>query len=316
MTEISVVLPTHNRADWLLLALRSVLWQRDVQLELIVVDDGSTDDTSRVVAGLRQRVRLVKRDDPGGVSIARNDGAAQATGEWLAFLDDDDLWAPEKLVRQFAAVRRTGRAWGYTGWVVINDSLEVIAGEPPPPPSRVAELMCRRNVLPTASSVMVRRDVFEKAGGFDAELTNGEDWELWIRLTNYGPPAWLPEPLVGYRLHPGNASLDTEALRAGMVLIEQRHGTKVDRGSIERWIAESQLRTGHRAKALKSLALAAIHGNVSGMASELMAALVRRVDRVLDRPPRMFPPTADAIWIAEAQRWLDEFAALPTLPLL
>ncbi|HEX6207479.1 MAG TPA: glycosyltransferase family 2 protein, partial [Actinomycetota bacterium] len=104
--EISAIVPTHNRAGLLTTTLRTVLWQRDVSLEVVVVDDGSSDATADLVEGLGDpRVRLVRHDAPRGVSTARNRGASEARGDWLAFCDDDDLWAPDKLARQLAAAR-------------------------------------------------------------------------------------------------------------------------------------------------------------------------------------------------------------------
>ena len=113
-----MVVPTHNRSRLLTTTLRSVLWQHDVDLEVIVVDDGSTDDTAQVVAGLGDpRIRRVHHPTPQGVSAARNRGIAEATSDWVAFVDDDDLWAPDKLTRQLgseAAVdaRTSGPATG------------------------------------------------------------------------------------------------------------------------------------------------------------------------------------------------------------
>jgi glycosyltransferase involved in cell wall biosynthesis len=307
VTEISVVIPTRDRQRCLGMALRTVLWQQQADIEVIVVDDGSTADTAEVVDGLGEsRVRLIARKHPGGVSAARNHGAAEAVGEWLAFLDDDDVWAPDKLARQLSSARAAGRAWAYTGWVTINDALRVMAGRPPLPPDRVVKLLRRRNTIPTGgSNVIVRRSAFEHVGGFDAQLTNGEDWELWIRLSRQGLPAWVPEPLVAYRIHPGNASLDARAVWSTVDLIEQRYGTPVDRGSIERWIAESYLRTGQRGRALGSMARAAVHGQARAVAGDLLGALGNRVDRRLRRAPKTPRNAVEIEWMAEAQRWLD-----------
>ncbi len=102
--DVSVVIPTRNRSTLLAMALRSVFHQQDVELEVIVVDEASTDDTSTMLATIGDaRVRVIRNDAPHGVSAARNSGAAEARGEWLAFLDDDDLWAPTKLARQIHA---------------------------------------------------------------------------------------------------------------------------------------------------------------------------------------------------------------------
>ena len=108
MPEVSVVIPTRDRSRLLGLTLHSVLWQRGVVVVVVVVDDGSTDDTAQTVAGLADpRVRLVRHDTAQGVSAARNRGITEAHGRWVAFLDDDDLWAPDKLACQLQAARGT-----------------------------------------------------------------------------------------------------------------------------------------------------------------------------------------------------------------
>lgn len=310
MTEVSVVIPTRNRMASLGVALNSVLWQRDVRLEAIVVDDASTDETRAMVSSLGEpRVRLIHHSASSGVSAARNDGAREATGTWLAFLDDDDVWAPGKLVSQVTAAEASGRDWVYTGWVTIDNEMRVVGGRPPPPPDQVTTLLYRQNAIPTGgSNVMIRREAFEKARGFDPGLTNGEDWDLWIRLAGEGPPAWVPEPLMAYRIHAGNASLDAEAVWATVATIERRYRMKVDHGSIERWIAESYLRTGHRTQAVVHLARAAAHGHEKDVASDLLAALGKRVDRARGRRSHPGGPSSDAAWIARAQAWLDDLA--------
>ena len=113
--EVSVIVPTRNRSALLAMTLRSVLRQRDVDLEVIVVDDASTDDTPRVLAALTDtRVRVIRHAMPSGVAAARNHAAAETQADWLAFIDDDDLWAPEKLLCQLQAAQQLGRDWAYT----------------------------------------------------------------------------------------------------------------------------------------------------------------------------------------------------------
>ena len=311
--EITVVIPTRNRATRLRQALQSVLWQRNVRLEVIVVDDASIDDTPRMVDGLEEsRIRLIRHEQPSGVSAARNDGAREASGAWLGFLDDDDVWAPEKLARQIAAAEASGRSWVYAGWVTIDDHLQVLTGRPPPPPDQVVKLLYRQNAIPTGgSNVIVRRDTFERMNGFDPRLTNGEDWELWIRLADASPPDWVPEPLVAYRIHPGNASLDTPAVWTAVAMIERKHGVTVDRGSIDRWIAESHLRTGRRMLALTHLALAAVHGHRRDVSRDLLTALKRQLHRGLGDRSQTLARASDTAWSAQAQSWLDSLAPPP-----
>ena len=101
---VSVIIPTRNRSTMLAQTLGSVLRQRDIRCEIVVVDEASTDDTQAVLSRLAAGVRVFRHDVPRGLAAARNSGAAEARGDWLAFLDDDDLWAPDKL--QTAAPRR------------------------------------------------------------------------------------------------------------------------------------------------------------------------------------------------------------------
>ena len=178
--RVSVVVPTHNRSDLLSVTLRSVLRQRDVDLEVIVVDEASTDDTTAMLGRLADsRVRTIRHETPRGVSTARNRGAREARGEWVAFIDDDDLWAPDKLARQLHAAQETGRDWAYVGSVNITDGLRIVYGLPPPSPEQVVLALPHYNAIPAGgSNVMVRRAALLQAGPFDIRLRNTEDWEM------------------------------------------------------------------------------------------------------------------------------------------
>src|SRR5918996_76049 len=112
--QASVIIPTHDRRDLLRLTLRTVLWQTGIDLEAIVVDDGSTDGTSDVVQAIGDaRLRCVRHETPQGVSTARNHGMDLARGNWIAFLDDDDLWAPTKLRAQLDSATASNATWCY-----------------------------------------------------------------------------------------------------------------------------------------------------------------------------------------------------------
>jgi glycosyltransferase involved in cell wall biosynthesis len=305
--RVSVVVPTRNRSRLLATTLRGVLRQRAVDLEVIIVDEASTDDTTAVLAAIRDpRVRIVRHDVPRGVSAARNRGAEEARGDWVAFLDDDDLWAPDKLARQVQSAIAAGRDWVYTGSVNIGDRCEIVYGQPPLPPEEMVEALLRYNAIPGGgSNVIVRRTLLRRAGPFDTRLLNTEDWEMWIRLAKTGPPAWVCSPLVAYRVHSSNASLDVIEIRRGARLIEQLHATTVDWGRIHRWMAESCLRLGHRKQALVQFAKAAVRGQSRGVASDVTAILRRRV------PLRVSSGLGTAAlsetdWIADASTWLRE----------
>jgi glycosyltransferase involved in cell wall biosynthesis len=303
--KVSVVIPTHDRRAWLELTLRSVLRQHHEDLEVIVVDDGSTDGTAQMLAEMAHaRVHVIRHASPRGVGASRNHGAAEAHGRWIAFVDDDDVWAPEKLARQLEAAHASGRAWVYTGSVQVDEHTRVFGGNPPPPPEAVTRLIARYNVIPGGgSNVIVRRDAFERAGPFDLRLKNTEDWELWMRLNEHGPPAWVPRPLVGYRVHRGQASLDVAAIFEGVSIIEREHGTRVERGVLHRWIAEVCLRNGDRGRAVKHMAIAALRGQAIGVAGDIATILRRRInlERASADTERPHPE-----WIEEARIWVDE----------
>ena len=305
MTSVSVVIPTRDRAALLETTLRSVLWQDDVDLEVIVVDDASTDATPEVVAAAADsRVTLVRRDEPHGPPGARNLGAGRASGEWVGFVDDDDVWAPDKLARQLAAADPADRGWVYVGAVAVSESLAIVSGNPPPSPEAVMAVLPRSNPVPGGgSNVILRRDLFERVGGFDERLAPCEDWELWARLTRHGPPAAVHEPLMGYRLHAGAASLDVEGIVVAARAIEQLHRTSVDWGTVHRWLAETCLRTDRHLEALSHFARAALHGQAAGVASDLADIVRRRVARVTGQRSDVGRTTG---WAGGASRWLRE----------
>jgi glycosyltransferase involved in cell wall biosynthesis len=310
MMLVSVVVPTRNRSRLLRTALRSVLRQRAADLEVIVVDEASTDDTTDVIAALGdRRLRVIRNDVPLGPNGARNRGAAEARGEWLAFVDDDDLWAPDKILRQIGAAEQSGRDWVYAGSVNVNDRLEVVHGVPPLAPEEVAAALPHYNAIPaSASNVVIRREAFVGLAGFNEDLRACEEWELWLRLADRGLPAWVRSPLVAYRMHARSASLDVGAVLQGARALEQLHGAQIDWGRFHWWVAQLCLRNGLRGDALRAYGRAAL----AGRHREVGADLANAVRQMLHRRVGLAAPArrADAAWEAEAQRWLEEFRNL------
>jgi glycosyltransferase involved in cell wall biosynthesis len=305
-----VVVPTRNRSRLLATTLRSVLWQRDVELSVIVVDDGSTDDTAELIASLGDaRIIMVRHTAALGPSAARNVGAGQAQGEWIGFVDDDDVWAPEKLARQVAAAEQTGRDWAYVGSVNIGIGLDIVSGSPPPPPDAVLSALPMCNPIPGGgSNVILRSRLLSMVGGFDGRFVPCEDWELWARLARTGPPAFVSLPLMGYRVHSGNLSLDTAGIERGALLIQQLYATNIDWGRLNRWLAESCLRVGRRRQALSHFAKAAMQGQTWGVASDLTAIVRGRIERRIGWDPCENTRSSES-WTADALPWLKELAA-------
>jgi glycosyltransferase involved in cell wall biosynthesis len=304
--EVTVVIPTRDRRDRLLLALRSALRQTDVDVEVVVVDDGSTDPVEDVVRATDDaRLRLVRRERPGGVSVARNDGMACASGAWIAFLDDDDLWAPSKLARQLAALRADDRRWAYAGEIVVDAELRVIGGEPPPPPGEVVRLLDRHNAVPAgASNVIASADLLDRVGGFDPALTTSEDWDMWIRLARDGLPASVRDGLVAVTIHPGGASRNVPKMLDEVEIVAARYDLPLDRVRHLRWAAWMALVDGRRVEAARHYARAVAAGDAASIGRAAAALVVPSLARRARRPA----PAGTDGWLEEARGWLEALA--------
>ena len=313
--DVTVVIPTRDRRDLLAQALRTALDQRDVRVEVVVVDDGSTDGAEEMIRHLAEsRVRVIRHERSRGVSAARNRGVAEATAPWIAFLDDDDLWAPSKLQEQVAAADSSARSWAYVGSVNVTRDLTVIGGAPPPPPEVVAREIERRNLIPGGcSGVLVRTDTMRRLGGFDERLGIVADWDLWIRLALDGSPACVAKPLVAYRVHTGNASRNTGRLSAELAVIDRRYGGRVDRVAFTRYLALVARRAGHRREALRHYLGAARIGGaryvIRGFGPDVWTVVGGRLADAAPAPLlwRRRRPSATA-WTAMAQTWLDQLS--------
>ena len=196
---VTVVIPTYNRAHLITRALRSVLAQTFTDFEIIVVDDGSTDDTETVVISLDDARVHYYRQPNAGASAARNYGMREAKGEFIAFLDSDDEWFPNKLELQVARFRELPNTVGmlYTG------SQTVTEGSPPETfiPSQRGNLyrqLLEQNVAHGTSSVMIRRSVVERVGYFDEQFPAIEDYDYWVRVSTCFEIDFVPAPLMRY----------------------------------------------------------------------------------------------------------------------
>lgn len=194
--EVSVIIPTHNRASLLQRALDSVLAQHRPAGEVIVVDDGSTDDTAHQVREHYPTVRYLYQPNR-GVASARNRGIRAATRPWLAFLDADDQWLPDKLARQLAALAREPH---YR--IGHGEEIWIRHGRRVNPMKKHAKTggwlfeRCLPRCVISPSAVIVHREVFDAVGLFDESLPACEDYDLWLRVCIRFPVQYLPEPLI------------------------------------------------------------------------------------------------------------------------
>lgn len=199
---IDVVIPTYNRRDLLPGAIASIKAQTLPVARIFIVDDGSTDGTIEWVRTLAQddpAIELVEMQH-GGANVARNAGIARARSEWVAFLDSDDAWEPEKLERQFALLEERPDLVGlFCGFRLVGIKVEKIH-RPRDNPS-LLDLRCA-NGLGSTSGAVIRRSALQEATGFNPELPSCQDWDLWFRLRRIGPMGVARLPLVRFNCGP------------------------------------------------------------------------------------------------------------------
>ncbi|NLN75568.1 MAG: glycosyltransferase [Armatimonadetes bacterium] len=229
MPKVSVIIPTYNRAELLYQAIASVLSQTYGDFELIIVDDGSTDNTRSVVEGIGDdRIRYIWQENQQRC-VARNTGIDAALGDYLAFLDSDDLWLPRKLELQLAALNVHSQARASHGRCIrMGPNLEYIypqellVSDDRVRCCDVRETLLVRNIF-SSQGVVAHREVFEQAGGFDPALPHGEDWDMWIRLSAFTPFCLVNEPVGIYRVHPGCRTSNPVSTLAGDMIIIEKH---------------------------------------------------------------------------------------------
>jgi glycosyltransferase involved in cell wall biosynthesis len=298
--DVTVVIPTRDR--WPLLAsaaLPSALGQEDVGVEVLVVDDGSRDETPARLAELADtRVRAIRHPDSLGVARARNAGIVEARGEWVAFLDDDDVWSPRKLRLQLDAAAAAGASFVYGGAAAVAKDRSWLYSLPPTDPAVLARTLLMRNVLWGGSSnVVARTGLVRQAGGFDERLFQLADWDLWIRLTQTAPVAACPEVVVGCIVHPESMLLTSEDdVFEELRYIEEKHratreasGVSIDRRLFRRWVASGHVRAGRRGRAARMLLAGAVRDRDPRAVPRAVAALLGNraagsLRRVLGRP--------------------------------
>ena len=223
---VSVVIPAYN-VEWCVgRAVESVLAQTFRDFEVIVVDDGSTDDTAKVLQQYGAALRVVRKSN-GGLSSARNAGIAAAGGEMVAFLDADDWWLPAKLERQVDLMRRRPEV-GFcsTAASVVDPDDRVInvwRTQPWHGPFLVHLFGAHGDVAGSGSAVMARRHLLDKVGGFDEALRSLEDIDMWMRLASEAEYASIDEALVVILKHPDSMSRNLEVMRISAVQVMQKN---------------------------------------------------------------------------------------------
>lgn len=234
MTTVSVIVPAFNQARWLPETLKSALEQTVPPTEVIVVDDGSPDNSAEIAARFGGVVRVIRKKNE-GLSAARNTGILNCSGDWLIFLDSDDLLPPRFIEQHLLTVQETECDVAFAGHVPIDEHGNRIGcekfggmlnGESP------LEALLRGNAFPPHAA-MTRRQCLASAGMFDPWLTSYEDWDFWLRLAYAGAKfATTPDLIVPYRQYPGSMSKNaTRMFQTGLTVlkkIEVRSGLRFE----------------------------------------------------------------------------------------
>jgi glycosyltransferase involved in cell wall biosynthesis len=218
---VSVVIPAYNGGALLRAAVDSVLAQDyAAPTEIVVVDDGSTEPIEAFLADVVDRLRIVRQDNA-GTAAARNRGVREAGGEYIAFLDQDDLWDPHKLSRQVPLFRDDEIALVHAGARFVNTDGDVtsIVTADPDLDTHALLAACRLAV----QTAVVRRSVLMELGGFDESLSGADDWDMWIRIVERFRIAAVPDALATIRVHPGNQSRNAELMYSSARQLMAKH---------------------------------------------------------------------------------------------
>jgi glycosyltransferase involved in cell wall biosynthesis len=311
--EVSIVVPTRDR--WHLLsshALPSALGQAGVAVEVIVVDDGSTDGTREELARIHDARLRVLRNSRSGVASARNTGIAAAHAPWVAFLDDDDLWSPEKLRKQLDVVG--SRSWVFGAAIVVDETLSPLYALPLQRPDGLADALRRGNLIPAGmSNVVARTALVRELGGFDEQLSHSADWDLWLKLVDAGPPAVADEVLVATLEHANRMIFrDRPDVFDELEHIFARHGgpSRSQRLSLLEWLAAEHHRSGQHLHAARLYLHAAVRFRSPGNLVAAVGALfgergISAASRFLRVTRGSSHMTQDRRAVADPPAWLD-----------
>ncbi len=209
---VSIIIPTYNRLALVQQAIASVIAQTYTNWEMTIVDDGSEDGSPEAIISMNDsRIRLVKIQHSGNIALLRNTGVKRSSGEWLAFLDSDDIWIPRKLEIQLFSLLQEGKRWGYGGSELIDEDMHRIpnkAGNYRPISGWIIKDVLTTEASVNIGSLMAERSLFEEVGGFnqDANLIYREDYELVLRLALKSEALAIPDLLVRVREHEGRAT--------------------------------------------------------------------------------------------------------------
>jgi glycosyltransferase involved in cell wall biosynthesis len=228
MPAVSVIIPTYNRAEFLRLAITSVLNQTFQDFEIIVIDDASKDHTHEVVSNFHdKRIKYIRHEVNKRVAAARNTGLLNFSGNYIAFLDDDDEWLPGKLQRQVALIEGGSATVGgiYTGHIRVDRSTgQILDRFVPRIRGDIGYDLLKVNFIGTASTILLRKQCFDRVGLFDESIEFGEEYDLLVRVSKEFHFECIPECLVKYYIHEDKLSTNVGVIIRGLEALLIKHG--------------------------------------------------------------------------------------------
>jgi glycosyltransferase involved in cell wall biosynthesis len=235
---VSVIIPTFNRAHMIGKAIKSVLNQTYRDFEVIVVDDGSTDNTKEIIRSFTdKRIKYFKKYKKNrGISVTRNIGIEMARGKYIALLDSDDEWLLEKLDKQIKVLQSESPEVGviYSNLCYIDENGKNMNKlRNPKKEGYIYEDLLGRNYVGTSSTLLIRKECFHQVGLFDDLLNSQQDWDMWIRIAKYYRFALIKVPLVKCRLHTNQISrnLALKIITANRILVKYANELEMRRGA-------------------------------------------------------------------------------------
>jgi glycosyltransferase involved in cell wall biosynthesis len=320
---VTAIIPTYNRRELVVEAARSVLGQTYPEVECLVVDNGSTDGTTEALDALgSRRLKVVTCERPLGAAKARNVGLTEANTSWVAFLDNDDLWAPPKIELQLRALAGYPNArWCASACAYVLEDLTVRPGgrltDGPLKPEEgqllsseeLLALLASDNLIPGGgSSVLVSKDLALEVGGFNDDVRGCEDWDMWVRLARLSPLVYVDRPLAAWRMWQGQGSTDADMMIRSANLVRSKYFPDLGPfghryGDVWRASAARRYLAGKdRTQASKEFLRLAWARKAPGQVAYAMAALV--APSMAERRLQRIEPPADPQWRALAEPWL------------
>ncbi|OFX56524.1 MAG: hypothetical protein A2046_14275 [Bacteroidetes bacterium GWA2_30_7] len=216
---VSIIIPCYNAEKWIAVTIQSVINQTYYNWELIIVDDGSTDKSAEIIKTFEDKRITYFQIENSGVSTARNYGANNAKGDFIGFLDADDIFFPENISKKLNFLIENKKRFVYS-YIIIEDTVsnssEIKKNIITNPLKQLLEF-CENSSIGLGSNVIMYKSLFDEVGGFDKNLSTSADWDILVRIAKIAEFGYIPEPLISYRLNPNQMHKNIKLMENDML---------------------------------------------------------------------------------------------------